>query len=264
MFRKLSVLALVIAACGSDDPSITPIDVTARLALDQPMQLELGDFGVHTFTLLQHRPSRAILKIESEPQTWAFTPGTAQAIDLNGEGGPEIVVDVTINDDETVTVHIVDIVAGMGMGSIAPPPDPWTLPANPEPPGTVLHRLTIVGQSTTPTVLYDMTPAKDTCDLDDSMLYDNYVAETGGKTRIVHMAGGSRGYPYFELGTQELRFRWAACSNGGMPTAQFVELMLDEKHPIDLDGNGTLDVDALLHQVKFGGEPTLTVLISAR
>lgn len=269
MYKQYRFVALLfVAACGSDEPTTTPIDVTATLALDQPMQLDLGDAGLHTFTLLQQRLDRAILKIESEPQTWPFTPGIAQAIDLNGEGGPEIVVDVTNNDDGTVTVHIVDVVAGEGMGTVEPPMqgDPWDLvQPSAEPEGTVLHRLTIVGQQTTPSALYDITPLKDMCDLENSTLYDAYVAETGGKLRIQHLAVSSRGFPYFEIGTQELRSRYADCAPGGMLKTTVTELTLDEKIGVDLDGNGSKDVDGLLRQVSFAsGPPTLTVVVYAK
>jgi hypothetical protein len=257
--------SLMLAACSEDDVQEPMFDVTAQLTLDQPMPLQLGD-ELHTFTLLQQRPERALVKIESEPKTWTFIPGTGQQIDFNGEGGPDAVADVTINGDGTVTIHIVSIIGASGMSGSAPvKPLEWETPVSAELPGTVLQRLTIIGQQMPSPVLYDIVPQKDACDLDDPTLYDAYVAQTGGKMRIEHIAGGSKGFPYFEIITGEQRSRYAACvMNQGGPSS-LTELMLDEKRPVDLDGNGTDDVDAVLQHVQFSNNmPTLSVVIYAR
>jgi hypothetical protein len=265
----LAVIALGGAACGSSDDGVqeTPFDVTAQLQLDQPMPLQLGD-ELHTFTLLQQRPERALVKIESEPKTWTFMPGIGQEIDFNGEGGPDAVVDVTINGDGTVTIHIVSIIGGSGMSGSSPvKPLDWDTPVSPEPPGTVLQRLMLVANNQEPpSILYPFMPQKDTCDQSDSTLYDAYVIETGGKMRIQHTPGSSPGFPYFEMYTTEQRSRFIDCSNGGYALQTKTELMLDEKRGADLDGNGTIDVDAVLHRVQFSSNymPTLEVLIYAR
>lgn len=263
--RNLALLAAVaLVGCSAPAPSGPTIDVTAQLLRDAPQVLQLGP-ETHTFTMLQGVGSRAILRIQSEPQVWPFAVGVPQQLDLNGEGGPEVVVTVTEVTATAVTMHVQDI-SSAGEGSRSPPGDPWaTVTAVPEPEGTPLLRLTLRADQEPQPYLYELSPAKDACDLADSTLYDGYVAETGGKMRIRHLVGSSAGFPTWGLQTIEDRPRLGACANGGQPLATNTELMLDEKRPVDLDGNGTPDVDAVLRQVQQqSGPPTMTVLIYSR
>ncbi len=272
-----AAIAFSTSACDPvDDSGQAVFDRKVTLTLGAPQVLSLGD-EQHTFTVLEVYTDRAVLQIESEPVIQSFSVGKPQQVDLDGDGAADLVVLIEKIEGDKVTAHLRDPgSASADGGSIAAvQEDPWGVAPSEKPAGNLLNTLTISSQAEGPIVLYDIAPVLDACTKqveaaypDHPSIYAAYLEETGGRIRIEYSLGGSRSFPYFEITTEEKRPRYSECvdewGHGPMTTT---ELTLDKRVGVDLEGDGDLDVDAVLHQVRISretGTATVTVLIYER
>lgn len=265
--RLLLIPGLVmLVACRSSDESKS-IDLSADLRLGEAREIELGD-ETHTFTVLQVSDDRVLLRVESEPVVLAFFLGEPQAVDLDGDGEPDLVIIVDGIEGDIVSVRLLDPTTADAVSVTydAVPHDPWDIPPSSPPAGELLHELQIVADTDGVSALYDIAPKKDACDDEDPTLFDAYVEQYEDRIRVQHTVGGSSGFPYFEIVTEEQRYRYSACvDQWGHGTMTATTLTLDERVGVDLEGDGDVDVDAVLHRVVMSsGRPTLFVLVYAR